>query len=403
MATVGSVLIASRELGPDMPQSLSAPSISSLVGAAGALTIATYYVKVTALNEYGESLGSSESSVAAATGFTVTFSSVLGATSYRIYFGTASGAQDKFVAASASPVSVTSLASASAGAPPSRGTAWLPDTDGSFVSAFTLYRWLNEGLKMFGRVTGGIMDYTAFQTTTQTGVYQLGGQWLKFTHGWFDGWPIAIGAKHDTFQKTRVQGITNVAVPFKQNDVQFVELWPIPNRTALSTTLNGAVTATDTSATLTSVLLGLDHGFLLIEDELCYYGQISGNDVVQLVRGLGGTAAVAHTDGATVKEANFRLAGYRMPETYAVGDSAKTLAVPPAWEALLPRYLLSRYKEAEQDMGAAGQLRQSVEQELNLLAKANKPLLGPTQMGNRSGVTETIPGMGSLGGGIIRL
>lgn len=408
MALVGSILISAREVVPDLPATLSAPSGYTVaqVTATCTLPAGTYYAKLTALNNFGETVATSESTgivVDASHGLGFTFSSLpVGATKLRMYFGIGSGNETQYVETSTSPLNA--LAPGSPGTPPSRSTAWLPDSDGSLVSGATAYRWLNESLEVAARITGGILDETGVATSTNAPIYALTGQWLKFTHGWYDGWPIGFGGAQDAFQKTRVTGITATVNTFKQNDTQYIEGWPIPNRTASTSSLTGGVAATDTSLPYdTTNPLNLDHGLVLIDSEILYFGAASGSNLVSCVRGLGGTTAAAHSNAAVITELNLRLRGYRMPSTYSVGDSLKTLSVPAAWPSLLVTYLISKFREAEQDYQLASQLRQQFTQEMQLWAKSNKPLAGPKQMGGRLAAAETVPGLGSIGGGIIRL
>ena len=84
----------------------------------------------------------------------------------------------------------------------------------------------------------------------------------------------------------------------------------------LSTTLNGDITSSATTITLTSGTLfnetsgrykhdsGNFH-FIKIDDEIIKYtnGSISGNTISagQVTRGVGGTTATAHSSGATVE------------------------------------------------------------------------------------------------------
>jgi hypothetical protein len=81
-----------------------------------------------------------------------------------------------------------------------------------------------------------------------------------------------------------------------------------------STTLNGAITSSATSLTLTSgtnfddtsgkysrTADGTPLWYIKIDDEIMYYTTISTNAVSVLTRGVGGTTAAAHADGATVE------------------------------------------------------------------------------------------------------
>lgn len=80
---------------------LATPVVSTIGGYQqyGNLPAGTYYYKVTALNEHGETVGSTEVSfvITSATGYIYLYwSAVPGATSYKVYRGTAAGAQTKY-------------------------------------------------------------------------------------------------------------------------------------------------------------------------------------------------------------------------------------------------------------------------------------------------------------------
>jgi hypothetical protein len=69
----------------------------------------------------------------------------------------------------------------------------------------------------------------------------------------------------------------------------------------VNTALNGAITATDTTITLTTVLgLEAGSGSLKIENEIITYTGISSNDLTGVTRGTNGTAAQAHADATEI-------------------------------------------------------------------------------------------------------
>ena len=72
-----------------------------------------------------------------------------------------------------------------------------------------------------------------------------------------------------------------------------------PFKTAF-TTLNGGITASDTSLTLTSATNFTSQGVILIGTEQIAYTSKSGSSLLGLVRGYNGTTAAAHSTGANV-------------------------------------------------------------------------------------------------------
>ena len=83
-------------------------------------------------------------------------------------------------------------------------------------------------------------------------------------------------------------------------------------KSGASTTLNGAITATTTTLTLTSganfddtsgkfSITAANEYFIKIDDEIMKYTTISGNSVSVITRGQDSTTAATHADGATVQ------------------------------------------------------------------------------------------------------
>ncbi len=82
-----------------------------------------------------------------------------------------------------------------------------------------------------------------------------------------------------------------------------IRVWPLLDTAATSTTLNGTITSTATTITLTSGTGFRSPGRLIIDDEVISYEDISSAGLLRGVqRGLEGTTAAAHTTGATVTE-----------------------------------------------------------------------------------------------------
>src|SRR5215472_4809526 len=151
MADVGSILLAARSLIPDAAQVLPAPSglSSSQFVAVPTLPAGTYLVSVTlftgssSTSFWGETTVTALNTVVvdAGHGLQVTGSLPVGAQKIRIYYGI--GAINQFQDFTALPAQVSTPGTA--GVPPTVNRAYLPDTDGTFVGAQTIYGWLNEG------------------------------------------------------------------------------------------------------------------------------------------------------------------------------------------------------------------------------------------------------------------
>src|SRR5208337_3154175 len=113
--------------------------------------------------------------------FTVAGVCSFAATAIRVYFTLAGvGQEDRYypytiqtggIGAFSIPFTLSS-AGIVPGFDPQRSSAWLPDTDGTSLSAAALYRWINEGLDVMTAITEGIRDVTGIPSTAGQAQYQ---------------------------------------------------------------------------------------------------------------------------------------------------------------------------------------------------------------------------------------
>jgi hypothetical protein len=73
---------------------------------------------------------------------------------------------------------------------------------------------------------------------------------------------------------------------------------------AISATLNGNISATDTTITLSSTANVASVGFIKIDNETISYSNVIGNQLVNCYRGQNGTTAAAHVTGAAITVQN---------------------------------------------------------------------------------------------------
>jgi hypothetical protein len=423
---VGDVLLSLREMAADPPTNLPAPIVTSITPVpTGALNI---WFTVTQLTPWGESAPSTE--VALTTGaigatFTVAGTCSFLATSLRVYFTLAGASLEDRYSSYAIPstgegafalaFNLSGTASGQGtitpGFDPTRSSAWLPDTDGTSLSAAALYRWIGEGLDYITGLTDGIRDVTGIPSTAGQAQYQLISNWRKISAGFFDGWTITFGNKSDIFRRSNVVGISGTAVVNQDSVVQQIELYPQSSRTSGNGVLNGALTASATSVPYTPGASGwvLGFGLAIIGqypgdpslNEVIYYSGNASNSLSPVTRGMGGTIAQAWPSGTPVLEANIYLSGLRYPLHYTRGQANAQLNLPPAWIDVLKDYLSARFKLAEQDVEGSQALLKQVEQKCNSI-KGNREVMSPrqVQVGGSSGV-ETVAGTGGYFGSVI--
>jgi len=418
---VGDVLMALREMAADPAQALPAPaSVAVTPAPPGAVSL---WFTVTQLTPWGESAPSTE--VALTTGaigstFTVTGQCSFAATSLRVYFSLAgAGQQDRYIsytvpAGGIGAFSIPFTLSSSGitqGFDPQRSSAWLPDTDGTALSAAALYRWINEGLDVMTSITEGIRDVTGIPSTAAQAQYQVIGNWRSLTSGFYDGWPITFGNKSDVFRHGNVRGISGTAVLNQDSVVQQIELYPQSSRTSGTSLISSPLTATSTAIPYTPGTTGwvLGFGLALLGPypadpsacELVYYSSNVSNSLTQLTRGMGGTVAQAWPAGTPLTECNIYMSGIRYPIHYQRGQAATQLNLPPAWIDALKDYLSSRFKGAEQDVEGQQAMLKSCEQKCQAI-KGNRQVMSPRRV-QAGGVTgpEVVSGLGGYFGGVI--
>lgn len=404
---LGDLIMNVRSLGPDPPQVGIAPTLTSLVPAVGGtLTAGTYYIVLTAVNNWGETVASVEQSVVLAgpnNAITVNYSATPGLTGIRVYVGFTAGQELSYIPFSTTAsgaVTLTTIGTLVAGSPPVNSSFSYPDADGGFVSAATMYRWLNDALKAASRITGGIQDACGVASVSGNRRYTIPGQWLKLNQCFYDGWELDLGNKAETFRNRNLTANISISLMVDaQSDTTRMELYWTPSRTSGTALISAPILASDVTIPIGGVSGWLlEDGYALLSDgtnsEIVTYSAQTGSALTGAIRGWAGTQPFAFAATATVTELNIELNGYRMPYVYSVGQSGVVLGVPPGWEPFLKDYLLGTFREAEQESQEAQGLKDRAAKGLEAWVKSNKPVAGPRQMRMYGdyGLRGTVPG-----------
>lgn len=407
---VGDIIIPARALMTDMPRTIPGPAglTVAVVAAPGStLPVGIYTVQCTFVNNWGETLGSNIVNlvnIGPNQGIQVTaptFATNPTATGIRVYYALTGQPFSQFIQSSVIPFTISSLGLP--GTVPTRNTSFYPDSDGAFVSAYTLYDWLNDALTTASLICKGIPDVSGIQMLSGQGFYTMPGIWDKLESCWYDGFPVAFDARSGAFYRNVLSGITFIGILQTSSDRQILELQPQPSRQGGTTTLSAPLGIADTAISITDTSqIGLPLGMLLIGTEVISYGTLSGNQAIGCSRGLGGTQQSAWPAGTAVTELNFRFGGLRLSQQvrYKPGDSLITLQVPPGWKQPLVYYLGSRFSDAENDMdGGEKSLKRFVSflKEYNL---GTKQTAGPRQVGGATTAGDGYP-TASSGGRVI--
>ncbi len=102
---------------------------------------------------------------------------------------------------------------------------------------------------------------------------------------------------------TRISVSTYATIPNKLSQARPIQVWVqrLSGETnPTSSTLDGAITSTDTTITLDSVVGLAGSGFIRIDSEDIYYTYVTGNVLGGVFRGQNNTTAAAHTDGTAI-------------------------------------------------------------------------------------------------------
>lgn len=406
---VGDVIVQARETVPDMPPSMVTPILTSLTAvnvAGGAIAAGTYFIVVTAFNQWGESLPSNELNVVvggANNAIQIVWAAPAGTTGIKVYSAGAATEEQGYNIITPFPgatFNFLTFTGQTPGPPPTRSTAWYPDSDGGFISAAAIFRWLNAGLELIARGTGGYQDYSAIGSTINQPLYQIPGIWNTINSIWYDGYWMQGGDPGYYWRRNSITSqVLSSAHISVQNSGTVLEVYPQPARTAQTTTLSSGMTSTATVANLTLCQFVLPFGFAWIGSEVVAYATINGNQITGLIRGLGGTSAIAHNAAETVVECNIAWMGKRQSsQTFTPGQSANTLPITSGWDQLLVQYIAGRAKIVEHDFQSMQAFNAEMEKAIKGWAQTTQGVVRRRQVGGPRG---PIVYYGDQAGGIL--
>ena len=169
---------------------------------------------------------------------------------------------------------------------------------------------------------------------------------------------------------TRISVSTYATIPNKLQQARPIQMWfqRLDGQTSsIGTTLNGGITATATTITVTSAAGLPTTGFVLIDSETIQYGYISGNVLSNCFRGQNGTTAATHLTAAAVytqnlpsvtvwptpdNTATYQFVYWRMRRIDDAGGGVRTMDVPfrflPCLVAGLAYYLALKVENGAQ-------------------------------------------------------
>ena len=101
---------------------------------------------------------------------------------------------------------------------------------------------------------------------------------------------------------TRISVSTYATLPNKLQQARPIQVWiqRLDGQQSLVTTLNGGISSTDTTITVTDATSLPSTGFIVVDNETIQYGYITGNVLYDCFRGQNNSTAVSHLTGASV-------------------------------------------------------------------------------------------------------
>jgi hypothetical protein len=156
--------------------------------------------------------------------------------------------------------------------------------------------WANRGINLWTVEQGQIVMNTGQATyALPNDTIDLLDQTIRQNNGTTNQIDINI---------SRISEPTYMTIPNKLTQGRPIQVWinrqSGQTNTIASTTLNGAITSTATTITLTSTVGLATSGFIKIDNETIVYSNISGNQLLNCSRGQANTTAASHLTGASV-------------------------------------------------------------------------------------------------------
>ena len=192
---------------------------------------------------------------------------------------------------------------------------------------------------------------------------------------------------------SRISESTYMTLPNKLTQGRPIQVW-INRQSGQSnpTTalLDGTISATDTTITLTSTADVATNGFISIGAETIYYSNVSGNQLLNCARGQNGTTATPHLAGAAITNQNlpsinvwptpnapgnqYMFVYYRLRRVQDAGTGATEQDIPfrflPCMVAGLAYYIAMKKPEVPGDRVLA--LKAAYEEQFQLAADEDR-------------------------------
>jgi len=191
---------------------------------------------------------------------------------------------------------------------------------------------------------------------------------------------------------TRISESTYSTIPNKLTNGRPIQVWvnrQSAQTNATSVTLSSTITSADTTITLSDVSGLTTTGFIKIDSETIGYTNVSGNSLINCLRGQNGTTAAAHTSGAAIyvqnlpcinvwptpdAGGNYTFVYWRLRRLQDAGNGVNVEDIPfrliPCMVAGLAFYIAA--KRADADPTRVGFLKDEYEQQWLLASQEDR-------------------------------
>ncbi len=231
-----------------------------------------------------------------------------------------------------------------------------PASDGGLFRSQTLVRWINDGAKSLAEQMGWtVEDWTAISVTKNQAFYTLDSKWVSFELGYQNAFQLALTPESFTVWPKAVSGSQSTSYAIhKTTDHWELGLFPVPNTTDPTSTVATTMNASVSSLTVASSSGFLPYGYVQIENEVCWYGAISGNvQLTPLLRAQCGTTAATHSANVSVSHLSAWFKGVRNPNE--ITATTDVIEIPNSFMWALQEYVMAKASIAQNDL-QAGQL-----------------------------------------------
>lgn len=237
----------------------------------------------------------------------------------------------------------------------------LPAQDGSLFRSQSLYRWLDNGVKLLaGQTAWCVNDWYAYAVTANIPWYDLDGKWISCEMAFQNGLQLWLSPEQYTIWPKTVTGDQAITYSLHNlTDHLQIRYFPAPSTTDPSTTINqvGGISSTATTVTVTDTTNFMQDAYVLIDSEIIKYGATTTTTLAPLLRGQCGTTAATHANGATVQMLSAWIQGNRVPTE--ITASTSVVELPLAFQPALEDFLLWKCWTSQNDVAAAKEYRDS--------------------------------------------